>query len=170
MYEPEITVTGNVGADPKAKTTPLGTPVTDLRVAVTPRRKPKGSEEWVDLPTLWFQVSAWGKLGDNVAASVKRGDRVVVTGTLSVSSWKTEAGEDRSSLEINATRVGLDLSRATAATTTSRTPVVVAHSDPGERPDTDPVTGEMHRLPDWAVGGPGEESGPDEPGADEAAA
>ncbi|MDP3714486.1 MAG: single-stranded DNA-binding protein [Mycobacteriales bacterium] len=165
MYEPEITVTGNVGADPKAKTTPSGTSVTDLRVAVTPRRRPKGSEEWVDLPTLWFQVSAWGKLGDNVAASVKKGDRVVVSGTLSVSTWKNEAGEDRSSLEINATRLGLELSRATATTTSVRTPAVVAHSDPGERPDTDPVTGEMHRLPDWAVGAEVEE-----PGADEVAA
>lgn len=113
MNEPYITVTGNVGAIPRHRTV-QGVPVTDFRIGSTPRRMDRASGEWSDGETLWFSVSCWRALAQNVAESLRKGDPVVVTGRLLTRSWTTETGETRSGLEIDATSIGLDLSRGTA--------------------------------------------------------
>ncbi len=137
MHEPVITVVGNVGAPPRTRVVAGGSVVTDFRIANTPRNVDKATGEWSDGETVWFGVSCWRVLAENVAASVKTGDRVVVTGQLRARSWKNEQGEDRSGLEIKAQTVGFDLSRGKAVQERS-TPLSVT-SDPGQVPVDEPL-------------------------------
>ena len=137
MHEPVITVVGNVGAPPRTRVVANGSVVTDFRIASTPRKVDKATGAWSDGETIWFGVSCWRLLAENVAASVKTGDRVVVTGRLLARSWKNELGEERSGLEIDAQAVGFDLARGKAVQERS-VPVLVT-SDPGARPVDEPV-------------------------------
>lgn len=114
MQEPFITVTGHVGAPPRTRVLASGAVVTDFRLASTPRLQDKATGAWSDGETLWFGVSCWRALAENVAASVSKGDKVVVSGRLTVSTWTTEKGEQRSGLEIISPTVGFDLSRGAA--------------------------------------------------------
>jgi len=136
VHEPVITVAGNVGAPPRTRVVANGSVVTDFRIASTPRKVDKATGAWSDGATIWFGVSCWRLLAENVAASVKTGDRVVVTGRLLAHSWKNEQGEERSGLEIDAQTVGFDLSRGKAVQ--ERTTPLAVTSDPGDRPVEDP--------------------------------
>ena len=136
MQEPVITVTGNVGGMPRTRVVASGSVVTDFRIANTPRDVDKATGQWSDGQTVWFGVSCWRALAENVAASVKTGDRVVVTGRLRAHTWKTEQGEERSSLEIKAQTVGFDLSRGKAVQERS-VPLGIT-SDPGLPPVDEP--------------------------------
>jgi single-strand DNA-binding protein len=132
VLEPVITVVGNVGAPPRTRVVSGGSVVTDFRIASTPRKLDKASGAWADGETIWFGVSCWRLLAENVAASVKTGDRVVVTGKLLAHSWKNEQGEERSGLEIDAQTVGFDLSRGKAVQ--ERNVPLAVTTDPGPRP------------------------------------
>ena len=134
VSEPLITVVGNVAGPPRQRTTPAGVPVADFRIAATPRRQDRAAGTWSDGETMWFGVTAWRALGEHCATSLKKGDRVVVQGRLTTRVWETEGGERRSSLEVEASSVGLELSRAAA---TSVRPAQ-------QPPEQDP----------WADGGP----------------
>jgi single-strand DNA-binding protein len=103
--EPIITVTGNLGSDAEFRKTPNGTPVTSFNLANTPRKNKMGV--WEDQETNWFRVFVWEEEAAGTANTFKKGDRVVVTGRLSVSRYVTKEGENRQSLEINADSVGL---------------------------------------------------------------
>ena len=135
MHEPLITVVGNVGAPPRMRVVASGAVVTDFRLASTPRKKDRATEAWGDGETLWFGITCWRALADNVAASLQKGDRVVVTGRLAAHTWLTEQGEKRSGLEIEASSVGLDLALARAVQERS-VPLTVT-SDPGRPVDDD---------------------------------
>lgn len=115
-----ITIVGNVGADPEFRRLPDGTPVVSLRVASTDRRYDAKAGAWVDGLTSWYRVSVFRALGEHVAASVRRGQRVVVLGTLAIKRW--EAGEKSGTdAEIDALAVGHDLAFGTTVFTgTSR--------------------------------------------------
>jgi single-strand DNA-binding protein len=145
MHEPLITVVGNIGAPPRTRVVAGGAVVTDFRVASTPRKVDRATGAWSDGETIWFGVSCWRLLAENVAASVKVGDRVVVTGTLSARSWKTELGEERSGLEVAAHTVGFDLARNKAVQERS-TPLSLS-SDPGY-PAPDAAEPEEHEESD----------------------
>ena len=113
MNEPHIDFTGHLAFDPVVKFTPNGTSVVDLRVATT--RRFKVGEEWQDGDTLWFDVACWKQLGENVAESVqegRQGDRQRA-GCCSA-RWAREDGSTGSTLVVDATHVGLDLSRSAA--------------------------------------------------------
>jgi single-strand DNA-binding protein len=139
VQEPFITVTGHVGAPPRMRVLASGAVVTDFRVASTPRNKDKDTGVWTDGETMWFGVSCWRALAENVAASVHKGDKVVVSGRLTVSTWTTEKGEQRSGLEIVNPTVGFDLSRGTAVL--HKNPPLTITTDPGYPVDI--VTGEV---------------------------
>jgi single-strand DNA-binding protein len=129
VHEPLITVVGNIGAPPRTRVVAGGAVVTDFRIASTPRKVDRVTGAWSDGETIWFGVSCWRLLAENVAASVKVGDRVVVTGTLSARSWKNELGEERSGLEVAAQTVGFDLARGKAVQ--ERSAPLSVTSDPG---------------------------------------
>ena len=147
MNEPLLTVVGNVAGPPRQRTTPAGVVVADFRIAATPRRLDRSTGTWSDGETLWFGVTAWRSLAEHCASSLKKGDRVVVTGRLTTRSWEVEGGEKRANLEVDATSVGLDLARGTAAYT--KAPVLVVGEDPWVSSGiVDPVTGVVLREPD----------------------
>lgn len=114
MHEPFITVVGNLAAAPTLRT-PNGMPVASFRIAATPRRQDKASGDWGDGQTIWFGVAAWRALGEHCADSLKKGDKVIVSGRLTAHTWTDTEGKERSTLEIDAQSVGLDLSRGPAA-------------------------------------------------------
>lgn len=127
-----ISITGNVTADPTLRFQHDGTPVANLTVAVTPRAKqPDGS--WGDGPTAFYRVAAWKSLGENVAESIHRGDRVVVVGTLRPREYEHD-GQTRLSLDVTADSIGPDLRFATAQVSKANRQQVA----PQPRPQGDP--------------------------------
>ncbi|HVE74985.1 MAG TPA: single-stranded DNA-binding protein [Mycobacteriales bacterium] len=122
MHEPLITLVGNVASAPQLRALPDGTAVAAFRVGNTPRRRDKATQEWSDLETRWFGVSCWRALAENCAQTLGKGDRVVVTGRLTTRSWDGRDGERRTTLEVEATSVGLDLSRIAASRERAETP------------------------------------------------
>ncbi|AOT24406.1 single-stranded DNA binding domain protein [Propionibacterium phage B22] len=81
-----ITVVGNLTDDPTLRFTPSGKAVASFQVAVNRRRKDQ-SGNWVDDGADWHSVQAWGTLAENVAESLTKGTRVVVTGRLESREW-----------------------------------------------------------------------------------
>lgn len=118
----QITIVGNVSAEPVARRTTSGDAVAGLRVGVTPRRWDRGTSSWVDGDTNWYAVSAFRGLAENVLASVHKGDRVIVSGRFSLRAW--DSGTARGTeAEINAEAIGHDL--LFARTTATRAPTAV---------------------------------------------
>jgi single stranded DNA-binding protein len=109
VNEPHISLAGYLGATPKLRLSPTGIPVTSLRIATTQSRKV--GEEWQDGETLWFGVTCWKGLAENVVLSLRKGDRVTVSGKLAQRTWKAEDGSDKVDLDIEAQTVGVDLRR-----------------------------------------------------------
>ena len=110
MNETLVTVTGYVAQEPVLRLTGSGTKVVGFRVATTERRYDNGLKDWRDGDTLFFGVSCWRSLGENVLASVHKGDPVVVQGRLRDGSWQKD-GVTHFKVEIEASTVGHDLSR-----------------------------------------------------------
>jgi single-strand DNA-binding protein len=116
--ETVVTVTGYVAQEPVLRLTGSGTKVVNFRVATTERRFDRGVNGWRDGDTLFFSVSCWRTLGENVLDSLKKGDPVVVQGRLRDGSWEKD-GVTYSKVEIEATAVGHDLSRGVSHFTKS---------------------------------------------------
>ncbi len=112
--ETTITVVGNLTDDPELRFTPSGAAVAKFRVASTPRQFDKASGEYKDGEPLFLACSAWRQLAENVAESLQRGARVVVTGRLKQRSYETREGEKRTVIELDVDEVGPSLRYATA--------------------------------------------------------
>ncbi|GAB09590.1 putative single-stranded DNA-binding protein [Gordonia araii NBRC 100433] len=110
MFETPMTVVGNVISEPKVRVTSAGE-VVSFRMASNSRRRDPDTGEWVNDKTLYLSVSCWRKLASGVAASLEKGRPIVAHGTVRTSEYVTGEGEHRSTLEMTATSVGLDLSR-----------------------------------------------------------
>ena len=123
MNETLVTLQGWVGADVKVREAGDAR-VAHIRVACTPRRYQRKSEEWVDGDTQWYTVNAWRGLADNCEQSLRRGDPVVVYGRLNAQTWTNSAGIEVTSFEVDAVFVGHDLNRGTSAFTRSLRPAV----------------------------------------------
>lgn len=108
-----VTLTGLLGADPELRTSRNGHPWVTFRLGCTPRVRREG--EWVDDGTIWFTVHAWHSLARNAAESLKKGDRVIVTGRMRVESWVGEDGRPRETKLIDAQALGPDLTFARAS-------------------------------------------------------
>lgn len=106
-------VVGNVVADPELRFTPGGAAVCNFRVASTPRTLDRATNEWKDGDTLFLSVSVWRQQAENVAETIRRGDRVIVVGRLGQRHYEKD-GERKSSYEIQADDVGPALKNATA--------------------------------------------------------
>ncbi|MCX6540038.1 MAG: single-stranded DNA-binding protein [Actinomycetota bacterium] len=111
MADSTVTVTGTLTRDPELRFTAGGQGVASFGVAVN--RRYQKNNEWVE-QTSFFNVTAWGTLGENAAASLTKGMRVIVTGRLEQRSYETQQGEKRSVVEIVADEIGPSLRWATA--------------------------------------------------------
>ncbi len=111
MADNTVTVVGNVTRDPEIRFTTGGRAVASFGLAVNRRYQQNG--EWQEV-TSFFDVVAWGTLGENCAQSLTKGSRAVVYGRLEQRSWETNEGEKRSKVEIVADEIGPSLRWATA--------------------------------------------------------
>lgn len=101
-----VNIVGNVTRDPELRYTPSGASVTNFSVAWNRRYERNGQQvEEVN----FFDIVCWGSLADNVASSLTKGARVMVTGRLDQRSWETPQGEKRSKVEITADDVAPSL-------------------------------------------------------------
>lgn len=106
----QITVVGNLTADPELKTTKTGTNVLKVGVAVNRRWKNK-QDEWEEQPS-FFDVNAWGELADNVAQSLTKGSRVIISGRLEQQTWENKEGQKQSKVVLVADDIGVSLRKA----------------------------------------------------------
>lgn len=111
MNDTYVTVVGNLVGEPNHTVTAGGTHMVTMRLASTPRRYDASKGGWRDGDTLFVNVSCWRSLAENVAASVRKGEQIVVTGRLRMRTYTTKDGGRRTSVEIDAGAVGHDLSR-----------------------------------------------------------
>src|ERR671916_2456350 len=115
--ETVITVIGNITGDPELRFTPSGAAVANFTVASPPRQFDRQSNEWKDGETLFMRCSVWRDAAENVAESLQRGSRVIVTGRLKSRSYETKEGEKRTVVELEVDEVGPSLRYATATVT-----------------------------------------------------
>ena len=109
-----ITVVGNLTADPELRFTPSGAAVANFTVASTPRIFDRQSSEWKDGEALFLRCNIWREAAENVAESLTRGSRVIVTGRLKQRSFETREGEKRTVVELEVDEIGPSLRYATA--------------------------------------------------------
>ncbi len=114
--ETQITVIGNLTGDPELRFIQSGAAVVNFTVASTPRTFDRQSNEWKDGETLFMRCSLWREAAENVAESLTKGMRVIVTGRLVSRSWEAN-GEKRSVTELQVDEVGPSLRYATAKVT-----------------------------------------------------
>ncbi|MDX8140572.1 single-stranded DNA-binding protein [Lentzea sp. BCCO 10_0061] len=112
--ETTITVVGNLTADPELRFTQSGAAVTSFTVASTPRKFDKNSGEWKDGEALFLRCNVWRQVAENVAESLTRGSRVLVSGRLRQRSFDTKEGEKRTVVELEVDEIGPSLRYATA--------------------------------------------------------
>jgi len=109
-----LTVVGNLTADPELRFTSSGAAVANFTVASTPRIYDRQSGEWKDGDALFLRCSIWREAAENVAESLTRGSRVIVTGRLKQRSFETREGEKRTVFEVEVDEIGPSLRYATA--------------------------------------------------------
>ena len=115
--ETVITVVGNLVDDPELRFTPSGAAVANFRIASTPRTFDRQTNEWKDGETLFMRCSVWRDAAENVAESLQRGTRVIVSGRLKSRTYETKEGEKRTVVEMEVDEVGPSLRYATAKVT-----------------------------------------------------
>jgi len=109
-----ITIVGNLTADPELRFIPSGAAVANFTVASTPRTYDRQSGEWKDGEALFLRCNVWREAAENVAESLTRGSRVIVTGRLKQRSFETREGEKRTVVEVEVDEIGPSLRYATA--------------------------------------------------------
>ena len=160
-----ITVVGALGTDPEERSTSRGA-VVQFRVASTDRRR-DAQGNWSDGQTSWYRVNAWGELGRNALVSLRKGQRVIVAGDLSVSEWDGSDGHKNRSVEIRAVSLGHDLTfgvsrfermqraqQAAGATDTGSTPAQAAAQQPASPAPAAPPVDHSGEWGVSAIGAP----------------
>lgn len=112
--ETVITVVGNLTADPELRFTQNGIPVAGFTIASTPRQLDRQSGEWKDGEPLFLRATAWRDLGEHVAASLKKGARVIASGRLRQRGYQDRDGNTRTAIELEVEEIGPSLRYATA--------------------------------------------------------
>lgn len=112
--ETPLTVVGNAVQDPELRFTPSGAAVASFRVASTPRAYNSQTNQWEDGEALFLTVNVWRQQAENIAETISKGMRVVVTGRLKQRSYQTKEGENRVSYEVEADEVAPSLKFASA--------------------------------------------------------
>lgn len=111
-----VDLVGNVTRDPELRFTPSGQAVATFGLAVNRRWQNRQTQAWEEA-TSFFDIVCWAQLAENVAESVSKGTRLIVTGRLEQRSWETQEGDKRSKVEVIADEVGPSLRWATASVT-----------------------------------------------------
>lgn len=116
-----LSIVGNLTGDPELKYVGSGMPVANFTVAQTPRTFNKQTNEWEDGEPMFVRCSVWRDYAENVAETLTKGSRVIVTGRLTVRSYQRTDGTQGTSLELQVDEIGPSLRYATATITKSGT-------------------------------------------------
>lgn len=159
MSDANVTIVGNVASDVHSSSTHNGSQVASFRLASQRRFYNRRMGRWVEDPASFYRVVCWRALAANVAASIRKGEPVIVHGRLKLNDWTDDNGNLRTDAEVDAWSVGYDLMRGTAVfTRTRRQDHTKAEDDPLDhirseqraRADddviVDPDTGEMFSI------------------------
>ena len=111
-----VELIGNITRDPELRFTPSGAAVANFGLAVNRRWRNQQTNEWEEQVS-FFDIVCWRELAENVAESLTKGSRVMVSGRLDQRSWETDQGEKRSKVEVVADEIGPSLRWATAQVT-----------------------------------------------------
>lgn len=117
MPDNTVTIVGNLTQDPEMRFTPNGVAMVSLSIAVNRRRFNRDTNSWEDGDASFFNATCWRDLAENVSESLRKGTRVVITGSLKQRSWETQEGERRSVVDIQVDEIGPSLKWATATVT-----------------------------------------------------
>lgn len=120
MNETTITIVGNLTDTPDLRISPQGVSLVRFTVASTPRVWDKTAGGFRDGDVLFMACTAWRDLAENLAESLTKGARVIVTGRLTQSTWQTDTGDKRTSYTVQVDEIGASLRFATAAVTKTR--------------------------------------------------
>lgn len=110
-----VTLVGNLVEDPELRFTASGVAMARIRLAVS-RRYQDRNNEWQE-ESSFFGGTCWRDVAENVAESLTKGSRVIVSGRLKQRSWETNEGDKRSVVEIDIQDIGPSLRWATATVT-----------------------------------------------------
>ena len=157
-----VTLVGFVAQDPIQRPTKNGVLVTDLRVGTTPRVQDRVTNEWHDGETSYYNVSCWRRLGDNVRASLRKGDPVMIKGKFRSRAFTDKNGVSRTAIDIMADTVGHDLNRGVANYLRQQRRPAVIESDPAasgrqdtrddqDTPEDGNVTGDRDMIDEEAL-------------------
>ena len=116
MPDNTVTLVGNATADPSLKFIPSGAANTTFGLAVNRKWQNRQTQEWEEA-TSFIDIVCWRELAENVAESIERGARVVVTGRMEQRSWEQDDGSKRSKIEVIADEVAPSLRWASAQVT-----------------------------------------------------
>ena len=110
----QITLVGNIVAEPELRFTPAGAAVCNFRVASTPRTFNKTTNQWEDGEAMFLTCNVWRQAAENASQSLAKGMRVIVQGRLKARTFQNREGENRTVFEIDVDEVGPSLTFATA--------------------------------------------------------
>lgn len=162
-----ITVRGFAGTSPDHRTPASGTEVTTLRLGSTPRWRNSQTGEWSSGSTNWYTVAAFGRLAENVAGSISKGDPIVVVGRPKVRQWENDDGIKGTDVEISAQSVAHDLtygrSLFTKVSLAPRSDDQQEASQHGEQPGSAAHSQQTSASADAAPGHAEEAAGPIDP-------
>lgn len=137
MTNTTLTIIGNLTDAPELRFIQSGAAVVNFTVASTPRTFDKQTNEWKDGETLFMRCSLWRDAAENVAESLTKGVRVIVTGNLVSRSWDQD-GQKRSANELQVDEIGPSLKYATAKVTRTERKSGSGFSGQSAPPATDP--------------------------------
>ncbi|MCY3564221.1 MAG: single-stranded DNA-binding protein [Acidimicrobiia bacterium] len=129
-----VTLVGNLVEDPELRFTTSGIPRANIRLAVN-RRWRDSNNEWQE-ETSFFSGTVWRQYAENVAESLQRGSRVIVTGRLQQRQWETSDGDRRSVVEVRIEEIGPSLRWATADVRRTTRENSGGYYDSGQRSST----------------------------------
>jgi single-strand DNA-binding protein len=109
-----FSVAGYIATEPVAGTTPAGVPTLSMRLAWTPRRFDRGTSQWVDQASSFATVKCYRKLAEHAQLSLRKGEPVVVRGSLTIREYEAKDGSRRTAVDVTASSIGHDLSRGIA--------------------------------------------------------
>jgi single stranded DNA-binding protein len=154
INEAQVFVAGYVATQPTFRTTSRGKPEAQMRVGYTPRRQNWETGEWSDGPSSFVSVKCWGRLANNVAVCLRKGEPVVVMGRVQVRTYESKNGTERLSVDVYASSIGYDLARGVARfsrirlssgeTAADRQANGVSAAAPGRQDGGDPEVGDLN--------------------------
>jgi single-strand DNA-binding protein len=143
-----VTLVGFVAQDPILRPTKNGVLVTDLRVGTTPRVQDRVTNQWRDGDTSYYSVSCWRRLGENVRASLRKGDPVMVKGKFRSRTYTDKNGVIHTVVDIIADTVGHDMNRGVANYLRQTRSAAAEDDQAGQEPQEPQYPAEGSEMPE----------------------